>query len=298
LGWVQFVFNQSIWQVYREYTLINWGSTNCPAGWSYYPYGSNFNCYINVGTVGVTSQPLANLPYMELTGEAAGETDTVILSTQDGIFSSEVQDSPFGDDLAQYWDEAEFNVFGDDNYAEVNFNSGTTFVVQTSVNNGTTVAPQYFLGGTTGETNNLSLVPQSSPLACAYGGTTPNIQFMESNASGATATCGANGLEGNFAATPYSINGKKTPITHPIIEGELRVEYSATLEDSASGATIYFQLFDACGNSLGAASVSPGTSIQYLLTAIDGESCTYSLSGTMYATAPGYLQSLTSSIAF
>ena len=208
-GWVQFVFNESTLQVYLEYTLINWGSTHCPAGWGNYTLQSEINCYINTTAVGVPDQPLSYLPYMELTGKTSGGSNTAILSTLDGNVSAVVQDGLLGDNLTEYWDEAEFNVFGDDNDAEVNFNPGTAFVVQTSVNNGTTHAPVCVgpkNGGTTGETNNLSLVPASAPLCCPYSGSAPSIQFLEGNLTGATATCGVSALQPTFPQQTTSLS--------------------------------------------------------------------------------------------
>ncbi len=203
--------------------------------------------------------------------------------------------------LEQHWTNAEFNVFGDGGGGEANFSNGSTLVTQLIVNNGATNAP-VCLGpqgaGTTAETNNLNLIPQSAPVCCPYGGTNSSIQFLESSASGATATCGANGLENNIASIPYTTNGSATVINHPIIQGEIRVLYSATLEDSTPGGSITYQLFDSCGDSLGGATVSLGTIIQFLNTEIDGESCTYGIHGTMYATAPSYVPSLTDGIAF
>jgi hypothetical protein len=194
MGWIQFLFKENTQGVYLEYTFIDWGPTGstCPSGRSSYASGSEVDCYMNTVATSVPSQPLSNLPLLELTGEVSGDSSSAILSTPDGVLSA-VASVVFGDALAQNWDEVEFNVFGDDNGNEVSVNSGTTFVVQTSVENGTTAAPTTLPpgGGTTGETNNLTL---ATP-ACAYGGATPKIQFMETNATGATVSCGAEGIE-------------------------------------------------------------------------------------------------------
>jgi hypothetical protein len=81
-------------------------------------------------------------------------------------------------DLGQNWQAAEFNVFGDGGGSEAVFNSGSTIVVMTSVNNGTTSAPSAVEEGFTGETNNLTLT--GTPVVS--GGTSPSIEFTESNA--------------------------------------------------------------------------------------------------------------------
>lgn len=300
-GWQQFLFtegNGGIGYVYIQYWLLNYGD-NCPSNWTLDIVAYEPNCYLNSTSVNVPAQQAVDLPFMTLTGEASASTDTVIFTAPGDNLSAVGQDSVLN--LDQQWTQAEFNVVGDASGGEANFNSGSTLVVQTSLNNGTTNAPQC-LGaqgaGTTGETNNLNLIPQSLPVCCPYGGTSPSIQFLESNASGATATCGANGLENNMATAPYSTNGSETRILYPIILGEIRVEYSAKLENNTPGATIAYQLFDACGDSLGGATVSSGTTISYLDTEINGEPCTYGIRGTMDATAPGYVPGLSSGIAF
>jgi hypothetical protein len=301
-GWEQFIYDEATSELLIEYTLINWGSTNCPSpineGYYTIPGTSNWiACWVNTPVTSVAAQALANLPYMEMTGEVSGNMNEAILWTGDSNIYATTDDDLFGSALADNWDVAEFGVFGaNSGDPEATFNSGTTFLVEESLNNGATAAPQCSStsGFFTTEYNNLNLVGP----CCPYSGSTPNIQFMESNASGATATCGASGVEGNFAAAPYSIDGSETMITHPIILGEIRIQYTATLEDSTPGATIHTQLFDECGDSLGTGSQSPGTVFEYINTEVEGESCTYGFRAMMYATAPGYLQSETSTINF
>ena len=290
IGWQQFVFQEGYGyqtQVYMQYWLINY-DTACPVSWS--PYLND--CFENSTSIVVPTQQAADISSLTVTGEAANGTDTVIFTAPGDTLSAVGQDTVL--DLEQHWTEAEFNVLGDGGGGEANFNDGSSFVVLTSVTNGTTDAPQC-LGppgaGTSGETNNLSLVPQSGPACCAYGGTSPSILFMESNSQNAPTSASCETI-------PYSTHGSETIITHPIILGEIRVLYSATLEDSTPGATITYQLFDSCGNSVESATVSSGTTISYLDTEINGESCTYGIRGTMYATQPGYLQSPPSGIVF
>lgn len=299
LGWQQFVFREANGQnaaIFIEYWLLNYG-TACPSGWQLSQ--NSTNCYQNSIAVSVPAQSAASLSSVSVTGEAANGTDTFIFVAPGDTESAISQDSVLN--LEQHWTEAEFNVFGDGGGGEANFSSGSTLATQLIMNNGATNAP-LCLGpdgaGTTAETNNLSLIPQSAPVCCPYGGTSPSIQFLESNASGATATCGANGLESNIGSAPHSADGSATIITHPIIQGEIRVLYSAMLEDNTPGASISYQLFDSCGDSLGGATVSSGTTISYLDTEINGESCTYGIHGTMYATAPRYVPSLTVGITF
>lgn len=297
-GWQQFVVTEGDGgdaTLFIQYWLVNYNIA-CPGGWN--AYGSG-DCYRNsTSATGLPSFPASSIPIAEVTGEAANGTDTAMFLTSEPAEIYSLNQSSVLD-LEQYWTQAEFNVFGDAGGGEANFNADSTFIVQTTLNSGSgaplCIGPQ--LGEATAETNNLTLAPQSAPVCCSYGG---SIKFAESNASGVGAACGDTGLQvdGNFTATPTSIDGTETTITHPIIEGEIRIQYSAKLEDSTPGSTITYQLFNSCGQSLGTASVSPGTTISYLNTEIDGQTCTYGIHGTMSATAPGYLQSFTSSITF
>jgi hypothetical protein len=274
-----------------EYWLIDWGTTTCPSGWTNHPSGFPYDCVKNSSMKSVPSQGVDNLPYLTLEGEASGGTDTVILFTPStGDLSAVGQDSVIG--LEQGWIDAEYNVFGNGNSDQVNFNSGTTFAVQTSLYNGATSAPSCNDTSYTGETNNLTLAPAGSSVCCPYGGYEPGIQFVESNASGATATCGSNGLS-NLAQTPYTENATAT-----VIGGgeDPTIEYSANLVDSTPGATIYYVLY-ACGNEIvESGSVSSGGGISFEQYSGEYENC--SITGSMYATAPGYLQSSTTDFYF
>lgn len=277
-GWQQFVYSESASQVFMQYWLINWGTT-CSSGWKTFTQNGTIDCWKNSSAASVPGQSFINLPYLTLTGAAAGGTDTAMLGTSSGDLSAVGQDSALN--LEQYWTDAEFNVFGDGNGSQVNFNSGSTFVVQTSVDNGTTNPPACGTAGFTGETNNLNLVQP----CCPYGGASPSIQFMESNASGATATCGPNGLEGNFAATPYVMSDDQwSPL------GGFN-QYDVTLGDSTPGATIYYSLY-ACGSGYSSGSVSSGGGFSAYIP----NYC--SLTGSLYATAPGYTQSQTVWVTF
>ena len=286
LGWQQFVFSYSSSQVFMQYWLLNWNTT-CPGGWTGWPNGTNDDCYFNSTATNVPVQPFANIPQLELTGEAASGTDTIVLSTPDGNLSAVGQDSVLN--LDQGWDAAEFNIFGDCCGNQVNFNSGSTFVVQTSVNNGSTDAPYCPNESFTGETNNLNLIGS----CCSYGGPSPNIQFMESSDSSATASCGASGLQGNpLGPTPTPYNSTSVTIygsEYPTLT------FTETLYDSAPGAVIYWQVSGCSGSTSGSSAVSSGGS--FMLTYQSQFNC--NPSGTMYAQAPGgYLPSPTVPISF
>lgn len=289
-GWVQFVFDDSSSVLEIEDSLVNWGSTNCP-----YPINQNnyvisgtniIVCWVNTPKVSVPEQPYANLPNLELSAQVSGDTNTAILSTGDGNIYATQQPGLFGTDLAQNWNSAEFNVFGNGGGDQVNFNSGTTFVVQTSVNNGTTNAPACMQTGTTAETNNLNLIGP----CCSYGGASPNIQFMESNDPNASSWCGANGVQGNITS-PAPTNSSSVSIwgsEYPTLT------FTETLYDSAPGAVIYWQVSGCSGSTSGSNSVSSGGSF----TLVNQTSYNCNPSGSMYAVAPGFLPSPTVPISF
>ncbi|MGA2132486.1 MAG: Ig-like domain repeat protein [Bryobacteraceae bacterium] len=198
-GWQQFVYDNNAQQAYMQYWLENYGTTGtaCLAGWGSFPSPSNaseVDCYTNssigVGISGALT--IADLTQTVLTATAdSGGNDTLLLTTPDGNLNAVGAASLLN--LSQSWQDAEFNIFGDGCGSEANFGGGSTVVVKTSVDSGTsTAAPSCLSASFTGETNNLTLV---SP-CCPYGGASPNVQFMETNA-GHTATCGSAGLVGD-----------------------------------------------------------------------------------------------------
>lgn len=200
-GWQQFLYTVSPSETFMQYWLIKWGKTTCPSGWTYFDNYSDDECYRNSSATDSNVPLLANWQYLELVGNAASGTDKVTFYNGDGNVSASAADSVLN--LEDGWDNAEFNVFGNGNGSEVSFNSDASFVVQASLNDGATTAPACEPGGFTAETNNLDLVGSCCPVA----GSTyilPFTQFLESNDSGATATCGSTGVAGNFAPTPTS----------------------------------------------------------------------------------------------
>jgi hypothetical protein len=273
-GWQQFVF-QSSGLVYMEYWLVNWGKT-CPSGWTEKTVSGETDCYENSSATGTSSQPITNLPYMTLTGKAAGATDTALIDTPSGDISAVGQDSVLN--LEQGWSQAEFNVFGNGNGAAVNLNSNAALVVQVSLANGTTNTPSYTTLDHTAETNNLTLIGTAP---CRYGGTTPMIQFMESNDSSATASCGASGIETNIVQPPsYSI------ISVTPFRGEPpSLEYKMELLDGTPGAEITM-IIEAVGSCPGTDVTYPSGEVFELVLPVG---C--SPQGYLVANAPGYLQS-------
>ena len=209
-AWQQFVFdNYSISgstptpaQAYMQYWLLGYG-TQCPTGWSSY----SGDCYRNSRkSVSIPTQTLADLAQLSLSGTAvSGGVDMVTLMAPGDELYAMGADSVFG--LSQEWLAAEFNIFGDLNSTEANLSSGSTIVVKVSVDNGTTDAPTYVQKSFTGETDNLTLVPPP----CLYGGASPAMEFMETNAASPVATCFSSGLQAFTTLASFSATDGENP---------------------------------------------------------------------------------------
>lgn len=129
--------------VYVQYWLINWAQT-CPTGW--YQYAND--CYTNFEAASVPTLSITNLQSLVLQGQATGGMDQVILTCAPTV-SSAACTSLLGSDMVSegeesvlnlqgQWTDAEFNVFGNGNGSQARFNSPTTIVVQTAVDDGST----------------------------------------------------------------------------------------------------------------------------------------------------------------
>ena len=70
-GWQQFLYSQTAAQVYMQYWLLNYGNA-CPGGWNTY---KSVDCWKNSSAIGGVVEPVANLPYVTLSGSATGGTD-------------------------------------------------------------------------------------------------------------------------------------------------------------------------------------------------------------------------------
>lgn len=194
LGWEQFVYDTDGGGYgFIQYWMIQYGpaGSTCPAGWNTYSFGGGgpVYCWRNAASAApAPSQPATSLGIMKVNGAVAGVhgAEDWISVTEGATVYTANGDNPFPD-LGSEWQYAEFNVFGDGNGDQANFNAGSTIVVRTQVASGVNVAPSCDMQGFTGETNNLNLVntPVLEPTA-----TWPSIIFTESNAAGSTpATC-------------------------------------------------------------------------------------------------------------
>jgi len=183
-------------QAYMQYWLIGYGAA-CPTGWS----PSSGGCYTSSRrSAPIPAQTMADLSGITITATAdSGGTDTVIVQTPGGNLTALGQDSVLN--LAQSWDAAEFNIFGDACNSQANFSSGSTLVVKTGVVDSSLDTPTWVQESFTGETDNLDLVPTP----CVYGGASPAMEFMETNAASPAATCFSSGLQA--FTTLVSFNG-------------------------------------------------------------------------------------------
>jgi hypothetical protein len=171
LDWEQFVYSSGYEEAFMQYWLINYDN-RCPSGWFSY---SN-DCYTNSNAVSAPLEVITELKKLKLSGSAKnGGTDTLVFSVGTEAYSTTGSDSVV--DLATAWTESEFNIIGDGDGSEANFNSGSSITVKVAVSNGTKNAPTCASdAGTTGETNNLNLGSCS-----VKGGAKPYIEFIESN---------------------------------------------------------------------------------------------------------------------
>ena len=71
------------------------------------------------------------------------------MAVADNLYTMPSEDSVV--DLAQGWQLAEFNVFGDGNGAQAEFNTGSEIVVRTSVDYGSPLAPSCEATGLTAD---------------------------------------------------------------------------------------------------------------------------------------------------
>jgi hypothetical protein len=174
-------------EVFIEYWLIDYGAnTNaaCPSGFingGADSEGPGVDCIQNTPAVVVYNGqlPITDLASLQLSGSAAANgTDKATATYGTEAFTATVKDSLT--DISSAWTQAEFNVFGNAGGSEAKFNTGVSLTAKVALTDGSTSAPTCVSpsndDGTTGETNNLTLGS-----CTATGGSTPFIQFVESN---------------------------------------------------------------------------------------------------------------------
>jgi len=186
-GWEQFLYanSGSSGVVYIEYWLFNYGT--CPpasqdppgggVGW----FSSGANCVFNTYGTPTPFEPATNLSKLNLQSYAdfAGNDEAMLCVDGGSCYATSVTGTVLR--LYEQWTDSEFNVFGYDNGAQAQFNSGTTITVgnilfdhnANSIRT-TCVSPLAY----TGETNNLNLVSCSTRLT----GSLSSMTFTETNA--------------------------------------------------------------------------------------------------------------------
>jgi hypothetical protein len=208
-------------EIFIEPTLYNYGVHNgtniCPSGWADFgQIGTGDYCAINLPPAVIDwnpptnlgQLPITNLADLTLSGSAtAGGNDAVTATFGGHAYTATAPDSYT--DISSVWNQAEFNVFGNAGSSQAQFNPGITCDATTGTNcavievqsavtytNGSMSAPNCVsTGGPTLETNNLNIAPaqgtMAPPVCCPYSGTTPGIQFVESNNPNEWAACPA-----------------------------------------------------------------------------------------------------------
>jgi hypothetical protein len=190
VGVQQFVFSGD-GEIQIQYWLLHAGE--CPPsgfrGLDWRPFSSQLddgdtNC-VGLGPTKFLRNPTPTLPdlaRMNLRGVALpGGLDEILFWSTGGLtVDASGTDSVLG--LAGSWSQAEFNVFGVSNGAELFFNQGTSILVELQVEDGSGNPPLCAVSDTiTGETNNLNVLNTAfavPPYCCSIPG---GILFTESN---------------------------------------------------------------------------------------------------------------------
>jgi hypothetical protein len=178
--WEQFIYSSNYGGAGAQAFIQNWmfipTHARCPGGWNHYRTTSYNGCYKNSSAINTVLVPATQLANMKLAGAVtANGNDTVTFTNGANAYAVSETDSTLG--IAHVWNQSEFNIVGNGGGSAATFNTGTSVTVNVQVNDGSTNAPSCLANaGTTGETNNLNLGSCS-----ATGGTSPYIQFTESN---------------------------------------------------------------------------------------------------------------------
>jgi hypothetical protein len=208
VGWQQAMYSSIEGRagLYFQYWLLNYGSNDCPSGWT----AANGGCRLNSDDVfGVPTNDVQNgsypVPIAALGGMqmamTAGSNDVLAMTIEKMSYAA-VFYSVLGLDQGTSWNSAEFGVFGDLGSDEADFSTGTTIEVQIATVSAAvpassvlscTTADTAATGseGATAETNNLNLVPNC---CLVIEGATPSIKFLQGDVTGQSCTlCGGEG---------------------------------------------------------------------------------------------------------
>jgi hypothetical protein len=181
LAWEQFVYSSGEQALFMQYWLLNYGT--CPSGWNTY----STDCWKNSAAVHVPTIPISEIINVDLWGGAGASSDSILLTTGSYDPSAGTDSYSYAAptsvlDLSTGWSESEFNIFGDGGGSAATFNAGSSLGIQIQLKEQGSVqsAPTCVANaGTTGETNNLSLVGGCT--AGILSNSNPAISFIESN---------------------------------------------------------------------------------------------------------------------
>jgi hypothetical protein len=202
VGWQQAVYSSIVGQAgfYIQYWLLDFGSDDCPDGWT----SRNGSCSMNTVSVrgvptdvlnGFTPVPVSDLGSMSMS-MTAGSSDLITITINATAWAAQFP-SVLGLNSGNSWNLAEFGVYGDGSLDTAQFASNTSLAVNIATQSvtPTTAAPTCATSTSvaTGEQNNLSF--PDFPYCClATGGDSPSVTFQESNVPGQACTvCGGQG---------------------------------------------------------------------------------------------------------
>ncbi|HEY4749521.1 MAG TPA: hypothetical protein VIH60_03940 [Steroidobacteraceae bacterium] len=216
--WQQFIYATNSQQgesyLFMQYWLYNWGN-NCPSNW-WHPTGDTVDCYTNSQEI-VTSTviPVTDLGNVMLQGWASPTNgtdfnDCVFLDYGGEWFNAVCAASVL--DIGSVWTHAEFNVVGDLDSTQAQFNPGSQITVQLGIDNISNNAPPVCLLSAdvaasssfpgpwnTAETNNLTLGACQTGVGPVVNGPysfdEPYIEFTENHPIPSTPclSCGGGG---------------------------------------------------------------------------------------------------------
>jgi hypothetical protein len=173
LSWTQFIYSTSEASAFMQDWLIGIGNT-CPSS-SFFSDGQG-DCFINSAAVSVQELAVTDLTELKMSGGATtGGKDSLAFAVGTEAFTTSQKDTIT--DLSTAWNGAEYNIVGDGGGTEAVFNKGASIEIRIGVDDHSTTAPKCIAnGGTTGETNNLTLGKCK-----ATSGSEPAIEFTESD---------------------------------------------------------------------------------------------------------------------
>jgi hypothetical protein len=195
VGWSQFAFfnpgpssNQGFLFIQDWLVATKSDFTQCPPGKGWENLG--IGCVQNSpGSVGLPALSVTDLASASVTGDADKSGDSIYMMVGKQAYGMKNIQSDGITDLSKHWQGAEFNIIGNGGGDEANFNSGSKITVSIEANDGVKSKPKCpAQSGTTGETNNLFLVPAPAKVQKLQY---PSIEFSMSSKQGKTPTCNA-----------------------------------------------------------------------------------------------------------